>query len=140
LVGLGRLRSADLIVAQTEVSDTADQVGAGREALAAARQDLNRALGAAGATFAVEGDLEPPPRAWDPDALAAMALSRRADLQARRMAVAEADAHLRLAVANRHGNPVVGPAFTYDPTRISMVGVEVHVPLPVANTRRGDVP
>ncbi len=139
LVDLGRLRSADLIVARTEVTDTLDLVAAGREAVEAARQDLNKALGVAGAEFEVEGVLEPPPWKWDPQALTELALARRADLHARRLAVAEAAANVRLAVANRYGNPTVGPAFSYDPSRVSMIGIQVNVPLPIGNTRRGEI-
>lgn len=139
LVGLGKLRTAEFIVAQTEVTDTRDLAAAGREALAAAQQDLNRALGVAEGAFAVEGELEPTPWKWGAGTLGELAATRRADLRARRLAVAEADANVRLAVANRYGNPIVGPAFTYDPTRISMIGVQVNVPLPVANTHRGEI-
>jgi cobalt-zinc-cadmium efflux system outer membrane protein len=139
LVDAGRLRTADLIVARTEVSDTLDQVSAGRETLTAARQDLLRSLGAAGGGVETEGPFEPPAWTADPAALGEMALVRRADLRARQLAVTEAAANLRLAEANRYGNPTVGPAVAYDPSKISMVGAQVSVPVPVANTGRGQV-
>jgi cobalt-zinc-cadmium efflux system outer membrane protein len=68
-----------------------------------------------------------------------MAIARRADLRARQLAVTEAAANLRLAEANRYGNPTVGPAVGYDPSKISTVGAQVSVPVPVANTGRGQV-
>ncbi len=139
LVDLGRLRSADLIVARTEVTDTLDLVAAGREAVEAAGQDLNRSLGVAGGAFEVEGTLEQPAWKWDPQALTDLALARRADLHARQLAVAEANANVRLAVANRYGNPTVGPALSYDPSRVTMIGIQVNVPLPIGNTHRGEI-
>jgi len=139
LVDAGRLRPADLIVARTEVTDTLDLVSAGREALTTARQDLLRPLGLVGGLIETDGPFEPP--VWEPDAAAfgELALSRRADLRARQMAVAEAEANLRLTLANRYGNPIVGPAVGYDPSKISTAGVQVNVPLPIANTNRGQV-
>jgi cobalt-zinc-cadmium efflux system outer membrane protein len=139
LVTAGKLRTAELIVARTEVSDTLDLASAGREALTAARQDLLRALGLVEGAVETDGPFEPPPWAVDPAALGELALARRADLRARQMAVAEAAAGLRLAEANRYGNPVVGPAVGRDPSKVTMVGAQVSLPLPVANTHRGEV-
>jgi outer membrane protein, heavy metal efflux system len=139
LIDLGKLKSADLVLAQTEVIDLRDQIGAGREAEAAARQDLLRALGATAAAFEVEGPLSPPSRAWDAAALTDWALTRRADVRARQMAVAEAAANARLVTANRYGNPSVGTVFSYDPSRVSMIGVQVNFPIPVLNDRRGEI-
>src|SRR5262249_40245965 len=130
LVDLGKLRSVDLIVARTEVTDTLDLVAAGRESLTAARQDLFRSLGVVNAVFEVEGPFATPPWKWDATALTELALARRADLHARQMAVAEASANFRLTVANRWGNPSVGPAYTIDPSRVSQIGVQINVPLP----------
>ena len=66
-------------------------------------------------------------------------MERRADLHARQAALYEADANVRLARANRFGNPIVGPAFTYDPTRSQHDRRQINVPLPVANTHRGEI-
>jgi outer membrane protein, heavy metal efflux system len=139
LVDAGKLRNADLILAQTEVTDTLDQQSASRESLTAARQDLNRLLGLVDGSFAVEGSLDLPPLNWDAALLGELATTRRADLQARRLAVAEADANLRLTKANRRGNPTVGPAFTYDPSRVSAIGIQVNVPIPFPNRHRGEI-
>jgi cobalt-zinc-cadmium efflux system outer membrane protein len=139
LMDLGKLKSDDLIMAQTEVTDTLDLVGGGREALVAARQEIYRALGTCGGEFDVEGTLETPAEVWDAEALTQLACSRRADLQARRAATQEAAANRRLAIANRKGNPSVGPAFTYDPTKIHMIGAQINLPLPFPNRHRGEI-
>jgi len=130
---------ADQIVAETEVLDTLDLVGAAQEAVTAARQDLYRALGIVTGPFEIEGSLELPPTPWDPAALTELAVTRRADLQARRQAVAEAEANLHLVTANRFGNPSVGPAYTYDPTGVNFIGAQINLPLPLVNTHRGDI-
>lgn len=139
LMSAGQLRGADLILATTEVDTTRDLVSGGREALLAARYDLYLALGVVEAAFQLSGTLEVPSSTWDDQAVLEIALERRADLHARQAAVAEAESNLRLAVANRYGNPIIGPAFTYDPTRISMIGAQINIPLPVANTHRGEI-
>jgi outer membrane protein TolC len=104
-----------------------------------ARSDLYRALGAVGGTFEVAGPLEPPPLTWDPAALTELAVARRADLQARRLAVAEAAATVRLTVADRFGNPQLGPVYTIDPTGVNAFGLQLNVPLPLCNTHRGEI-
>jgi outer membrane protein TolC len=139
LVNALKLRRTDLIVARTEVIDTLDLMSAGREALTAARQDLLRALGQVGGEVETDGPLEPPAWDLDPAALGEMALTRRADLHARQMAVAEAAANLRLTIANRYGNPIIGPVVGYDPSKISTAGIQVNVPIPIANTNRGQI-
>lgn len=139
LVDAGRLRTPDLITARSEVVATINLVNAGRVEESTARQDLLRALGVVGGSVEPEGPFEPAAWAPDPAALDQLAVTRRADLQARRLAVAEAAANVRLAVANRYGNPVVGAVYTYDPTRINMVGPQVNLPLPVANSNRGQI-
>jgi cobalt-zinc-cadmium efflux system outer membrane protein len=139
LFDAGKLKSDDLITAQSEVTETLDLLGAGRESLVAARQEMYRALGACGGEFEVEGSLEVPAEVWDAEALTQLACSRRADLQARRAATQEAAANRRLAVANRKGNPSVGPAFTYDPTKIHMIGAQINFPIPFPNRHRGEI-
>jgi cobalt-zinc-cadmium efflux system outer membrane protein len=137
--GAKGLKQVDLIQARTEMADSRDQVGAGREAVTAARQDLLRAIGAVATAFTAEGTLDSPGWSLDESTLTELALSRRADLKARQMAAAEACAATRLVVANRYGNPTVGTAYTYDPSRVSQLGVQVNIPIPVFNNKRGDV-
>jgi cobalt-zinc-cadmium efflux system outer membrane protein len=134
-----QLGGADLVIAQSEVDDVRTQFGAGRSTLVASQYDLLRALGTLSGRFALEGELELPPYAPDPEALLAEALRRRADLNARRAAVDEAEARVQLAIANRCGNPTVGLAFVYDPTQIAETGVQINFPLPVANLHRGEI-
>jgi cobalt-zinc-cadmium efflux system outer membrane protein len=134
--------TADVTVAETEVIDIINSLNSGggrRELLAIARNDLFRALGAVDGVFRFEGALEPPPLTWDPAALIDLALTRRADLRGRQMAVAEAEATVRLQVADRYGNPSVGPVYTIDPTGVNTFGVQLNVPLPFCNTRRGEI-
>src|SRR5581483_154969 len=46
---------------------------------------------------------------------------------------------LRLAIADRYGNPIVGPAYTCDSTRINLIGGQLNIPLPILNTHEGDI-
>ena len=69
LIALGKLKNSDRIAAETEVSDSIDGPAAGREALAAARQDLLRVLGVVELNFDPEGALTAPAWNWDPVAL-----------------------------------------------------------------------
>ncbi len=141
LVSLAKLRPADLIVAQSEIADTLDTLGSGREALIAARQDLNKALGQLKSDFGTEGVLESPHRNWESaqSALYDLALNRRADLRAKQMAIAEAHAARQLAIANRHGNPIIGPVATYDSSRVASFGIQINIPLSIANKHRGEI-
>jgi cobalt-zinc-cadmium efflux system outer membrane protein len=139
LVKAGQLRGTDLILARTEVDDTRALLGSSRAAVDAAYYDLRRALGAVNESFEVKGTLESAPPVIDRQALLRSAIELRADHHARAAALTEADARLRLAVADRFGNPNVGPAYEYDPTRISLIGVQVSLPLPVFNKHRGEI-
>jgi len=135
----GKLRAMDLILARTEVNDTRALLGPARVAYEKAWHELRRALGVVEGNFTVQGTLDVPPAQDDAEALLAAAIEQRPDLHARQAAVAEADARVRLALADRYGNPNVGPAYEYDPTRINLIGVQFAVPLPVLNTRRGEI-
>jgi cobalt-zinc-cadmium efflux system outer membrane protein len=97
-------------------------------------------MGIAEQTFTVQGTLDAPlpPEGKEPTLIAA-ALERRRDLHARRAALDEAEARLRLQIASRYGNPNVGPAYEYDPTRINLIGVQFSLPIPVFNTHRGEI-
>ena len=139
LVEQSKLRPVDLIVIRTEVLDARAQTGPGRAALIAGGADLRRAMGITAGGFAVRGTLEMPARRWDLEALMQTGLGRRADLRAREAALGEAEARLRLEIANRYGNPNIGPAYEYDPSRINLIGAQLSVPLPVFNTRRGEI-
>jgi cobalt-zinc-cadmium efflux system outer membrane protein len=105
----------------------------------AAWHEFRRSLGVTEEIVDVQGKQATPPTHADAAALVAEALQRRPDRQARAAALSEADAKLRLEVANRYGNPNMGPAYEYDPTRINLIGAQVVVPLPLVNTRRGEI-
>jgi cobalt-zinc-cadmium efflux system outer membrane protein len=135
-----KLRGADLLLAQTEVEAARGLLGPARTTLATARAELRRALGIVyGPPLVLDGRLDIAPPVPDIAVVTEEALLRRADLFARRAALAQAEAAVRLEIANRFGNPVIGPAFTYDPTRISSGGAQINVPLPVFNTHRGHI-
>ncbi len=135
----GNLRYADQIVIGTEVNDARAQLASGRSALVPARQELRRALGLVEGDVQLRGTLAIPRRQWDAAAATQTALEQRPDLRARRMAVSEADARVALEVANRFGNPNLGPMYEYDPTRVNYMGVQITLPLPVLNTHRGEI-
>jgi cobalt-zinc-cadmium efflux system outer membrane protein len=140
LVDNGRLTTADLIVIRTELADARAQVGIGNAALMAAWQDLYRALGVTAGSFDLSGGFEVPDLGdRNPDLLMQSALERRPDLRARQIAVAEADARLKLEIANRYGNPVVGPDYEMNETRAQFIGVQISLPFAVLNTHRGEI-
>jgi outer membrane protein TolC len=135
----GKLRAIDLILIRTEVNDIRAQIGPARVAYEKAWHELRRALGVVDGNFTVQGTLDAPLLHEDTAALLAAAFEQRPDLHARQAAVAEAEARVRLALADRYGNPNVGPAYEYDPTRINLIGAQFTVPLTVLNTHRGEI-
>jgi cobalt-zinc-cadmium efflux system outer membrane protein len=139
LFNVNILGASDRIVAETELDDARAALSLGRVNVITTQAALRTALGAVTELFTAEGTLAMPPVPLDLATLTEQALQRRPDLKARQSALLEADASLRLTVANRYGNPSLGPVFVYDPTRISSVGAQINVPLPVLNSHRGDI-
>jgi outer membrane protein, heavy metal efflux system len=139
LVGQGRLHGPDEILARTELEDVRAQLGPAQANLVAARSELRRALGLVVEQFKIQGKLQAPLLSWNESELTPVALERRADRRARQLATVEAEAQLRLERANRFGNPTFGPAYTYDPTRVSEIGAQLNLPIPVFNTHRGQI-
>lgn len=139
LVQSGTLRPADSILARTEVNDIQTQVGLHRTALVSARRDFYRALGVPDGKIAPQGTLERTAPADQSEPLLEAALEHRPDLFARQAAVAEVQARLRLQVADRFGNPNVGPVFQYDEARTTFLGAQVSLPLPLFNRRQGEI-
>jgi cobalt-zinc-cadmium efflux system outer membrane protein len=136
----GKLRSVDLILARTEVEDARSLLGPGRTALVTATAELRRALGMVdGPALILDGKLDAVPLVPDAAAVTEQALQRRPDLFAHRAALEQAEAAVRLEIANRFGNPVAGPSYTYDPTRVNGIGAQINLPLPVFNTHRGQI-
>lgn len=139
LVDLGRLRPADLVVARTELDAAHAQLGQGKAALAVARSDLRRQFGTFDDTFAVKGDLDLKVPTAEFEQYADAALAQRPDLQARTLAVTEAQARLQLQVADRYGNPNFGPAFDYNETKNAFIGLQIGGPIPVFNRKSGEI-
>jgi len=136
----GKLRGADQILARTEVEAARGLLGPARTAFVSAVYELRRALGIVdGPPLSLEGKLDLALAVPDIAVATEEALYRRPDLSVRRAAVTQAEAAVRLEVANRFGNPVIGPAFTYDPTRISSGGALINLPIPALNTHRGQI-
>lgn len=129
----------DVIVLRTEVDDARSQVGLGLTALETARYDLYRALGVAGVPFELDGGLEIAPPEPDPALVLETARQRRPELHSHQAAVAEAKAALRLEVANRFGNPSLGPSFEYNESDGTFIGGQFALPLPAWNTHRGEI-
>jgi outer membrane protein TolC len=139
LVDLGKLRPPDQILARTEVNASRAVIGQGRTNLAIARSDLRRFLGRLDDFFTVEGQLDAPSGPPDPTALMTAAVQQRPDLRSRQAAIGEAEARWQLECANRFGNPSLGPAMEYNETKVTFVGGWLVTPLPIINTRRGEI-
>jgi cobalt-zinc-cadmium efflux system outer membrane protein len=139
LVEVGRLQPSDLLLARSDVNSSGSALYSLRLAQGTAEQDLRVALGLTNEALSVAGILRPALPSISPNELLATALARRADLRASQAAVAEADARRRLAIADRYGNPNVGPDYERNETRVSFIGVESALPLPILNTHRGEI-
>lgn len=139
LVDLRKLVPADLILARAEVNDIQSQIGLHRTSLVTFRKDLARSLGRTDLTIATTGTLDRPPPTLEPDWLLASAMEHRPDLFARKMAVSEADAKIKLQIANRFGNPNIGPVYEYNETSVNFIGLQVGMPLPFFNRTQGEI-
>lgn len=135
----GKIKATDLMLARVDLDSARAQRGQAVTVLAVARWDLSRLMGIVDDSYVAVGELDVPLLSADPDALTHLALEQRADLQARRAALCEAEANLRLVVANRYGNLSVGPYVEYDPTNILYLGGRISAPLAVLNTRKGEI-
>ena len=139
LTDVGRLRPADMIVARTELDAARALMGQGKVALAIARSDFRRELGIVDDSFRVKGELDLPLPTLDPDMYLQAAMQVRPDLLARRAAVNEAQARLKLQVADRYGNISFGPSYQVDDNSTNYIGVAFFAPIPVLNTHRGEI-
>jgi outer membrane protein TolC len=135
----GKLTPTDQILIRTEVGDALAQRGGAEVALEQAEYELRRVTGTIQESFVLDGSWDGPLLAPDLNSLLARAAERRPDLKAHQAAVGEADARVRLELANRYGNPTLGPSYGLDATNVSTVGVTMVVPLPCLNTHRGDI-
>ena len=134
-----RLRPADLILARTELDAARAQLGQGRTALAVARADLRRQLGILDDSFEVKGELDLPVPTIEFESYSQAAREQRPDIQVRKAMVAEAQARYRLQMADRFGNPSIGPTFELNETSDTFVGISLAFPIPVLNTRQGEI-
>jgi outer membrane protein, heavy metal efflux system len=139
LVDGGKLRSGDLILARTEIDDVRAQLWPARSDLTAARAELSRSLGVMRLERKLRGNLALPAPPRDRDTLLNSARERRPDLRVRQAAVAEAEAKLRLAQADRFGNPSVGPSYQFNESSVHFIGGQLSVPIPILNTHRGEI-
>lgn len=139
LVEQGRLPRASLLLARADLAEARTSRGPAQSVVAVAWYDLRRALGIVHENFDVKGSLEAALPHPDAPALVEAALERRPDLHGFKRAVEEADARMRLEIANRYGNPSLGPAFEYNETSVSFIGIWAFWQLPVLNTRRGEI-
>jgi outer membrane protein TolC len=131
---------SDAIVLRTEIRNLAAQVSPAQTSLVTAWHELYRALGVTAGSFDLRGGMEqPPPLENDAEAQLQTALERRPDLRGHQVAVREAEARVRLEVANRFGNPSVGPVVEYNESRVTFIGAQLTLPLPVLNAHRGDI-
>jgi cobalt-zinc-cadmium efflux system outer membrane protein len=139
LVEQGRLPRASLLLARADLAEARTSRGPAQSLVATAWFDLRRALGILQEPFDVKGSLEAALPHPDAPALVEAALERRPDLHAFERAVDEADARMRLEIANRYGNPSLGPAYEYNETAVNFVGMWAFWQLPIINTRRGEI-
>ena len=133
------LKSPDLILARSEVDTFRIALNTALAAQTKAENDLRAALGLTSEPLRVEGKLTAAPASGDRETLLAAALEQRPDLHARQAAVREAEGRVRLARADRFGNPDIRPDYEYNETRVNFIGAQVVLPLPVLNTHRGDI-
>ncbi|HZT81542.1 MAG TPA: TolC family protein [Gemmataceae bacterium] len=139
LVEQGRLPAAELLLARANAADARALRPPAYSLAVAAWHDLRRLLGIDQGTFEVDGVLEPPPLDLAGIDLEREALQQRPDHRALSLAVQEASARTRLEIANRFGNPSLGPAFEYNETRDYFIGMWAFYPIPVINTRKGEI-
>jgi outer membrane protein TolC len=135
----GGLTSADRLLAGADVIEAENLMGPGRSVLVVAHNDLRRALGLTGEQIEVDGTLEKGFAMPPLNVLLQAAVERRPDLHALEFAVREADNRRRLEIANRWGNPSLGPAFEYNETSVYFTGTWLIWSPPVLNTRRGEI-
>lgn len=133
-----KLPAGELVLLQFEIQEARAQRVSGRGPRVAAEQELRQLLG--GSEFPqVEGTLQIVNRQPSVTELQARAQSLRPDLQAKRLALAEASSALSLQHASRFGNPAVGPCFSTNETGVYFMGATFGLPLPLRNRKQGEI-
>jgi outer membrane protein TolC len=139
LVEQNKLNSADLLLARADVTEARNLLGSSRSLLVVAENDLRRLLGLLQEDFLVDGTLEKGFLAPESSVLVQAALERRPDLHAFEFAVQEAENRLRFEIANRWGNPSLGPATEVNETSVFFVGMWLLWSPPIFNQRKGEI-
>lgn len=139
LVEQGKQGSADLLLARADIVESRTALGPARSLLVVAENDLRRVLGMIGEDFEIDGTLERGYMPPDGQLLVKEALARRPDLRAFEFAVQEADNRLKLEIANRWGNPSLGPATEFNETSVFFIGSWLIWQAPIINQRRGEI-
>lgn len=139
LANQGKLKPADVMLANSDLVESRALRGPAQAVVTTAWNDLRRSVGVAIEAAAYAGTLEGGTTTEDADDLTRRALQMRPDLKALDLAIGEAEQRVRLEVANRFGNPSIGPAFEYNETRVTFVGAWLVYALPVLNVRRGEI-
>ena len=128
-----------MLFASTELDAARAQIGQGQTNLAVARAELQRQLGTLDDQLALGADPAPPLPALEAKALISTALQLRPEIYARTAAIEEAEARLRLQMADRFGNPTIGPRYQRNETSVNFVGVALTAPIPIMNLRQGEI-
>jgi outer membrane protein, heavy metal efflux system len=134
----GQLRPADAILARADAQDP-QAIVLNSTALVTARRDLARALGGTDLTAVLSGTLNRPAPDFVGDQILELALEHRPELFARKAAIAEAEARLKLQIADRWGNPNIGPVYERNETSANFSGIQIGGPIPVFNRRQGEI-
>jgi outer membrane protein TolC len=139
LVQQAALPRTELMLARADVVDARAALGPARSLRTVAWNDFRRLLGLVDEDCAVEGTLETSVPKMEAADLVVEAQQRRPDLRALEVAIKEADAALRLQIANRWGNPSAGPATELNETSVYFVGMWLIWSPPIFNTRKGEI-
>jgi outer membrane protein TolC len=138
LVQQGHLPRTELMLAKADLVDARTALGPARSQLVVAWNDMRRLLGMVDEKCLVAGALEFPLPKLSCEDLQREAHARRPDLHALELAIKEAQAALRLQIANRWGNPSVGPSGEFNETSVGFVGMWLIWSPPILNTRKGE--
>ena len=139
LVQQGHLPRTELMLAKADLVDARTALGPARSQLVVAWNDLRRLMGMVDENCSVNGTLESTFPKLEAADLIREAEHRRPDLHALEVAIKETEAALRLQIANRFGNPSIGPAFEQNETNVSFVGMWLIWSPPVINRRQGEI-
>lgn len=139
LVENGQLRRNELLLARMDVMDAKAALATANNLLTVAWNDLRRLLGMVNEECSLAGTLEMPAPDLVESDLTMVAEERRPDLRSREVAIKEADAALQFQIANRWGNPSIGPATEINETSVTFVGMWLIWSPPVINTRKGEI-